>query len=539
MKSFWHRKPWIMSFFFLLIFTDGNLLLLRPKIPAPISSGPLPSISYETGSQSDTPPFPSDYRFLHTKNTVLKNHWVLTYPQNANEACHIYMTNDLAPEDEDILGYCGLATYADWVAQQTCNDSTGDGCTGVELSYVGGVNQKLETNVKLPGPLAYVEISNCGAWGICTEKPMLNFGGLEPLHSQHIEKLYVIYETGEVLQCTQVPCSIELPTTTSNGIKIFYYATSSYGDRSLTGTFYMRNISNYQGGYLFQILGDPFWNSIPAAAAQWEFFPLLDSIQRPWLEDVSTVEDLATTEDYSLLAGKLILRGSVSASQCADGGLLQNGAASACGVSAAKDLVTNQQNRFDAQILQAAAVSRIPPRLLKGVIGQESQFWDGWVIKGEYGYGMMTENGADMLLTWNLGYYLDLCLPIYGGDGCAWGYTNLADYPQAYLRGLALQNVGTNREFEVIGQTLAAATGQTGQLIRNITGKMPGNVVSYDELWKISLAVYHGGAGCVGEAIKGAWAAEEEMTWANISEYLQGSCQAVADYPSRVISYSN
>ena len=509
-------------------------------MPSVLSDNPNPIVdSSPVDPKSETPPYPSDYRYLHSENTVFKYHWVLAYPQNVVEPCHIYMKDTNAPADQDILGFCGLDIYDDWVVEQSCNESDPSSCAGVQLQYIEGVETELEKNVKLPGPLAYVELANCRAWGTCAQKPILYFGGLEPLNSQHIENLYVIFETGEILECKNVPCSIEMPMTTEEGIKVFYYVTSSYGDRSLTGTFYMRNISGGQGEYLFQILGDPFWNTIPAAAAQWEFFPSVSSNNVVWLENISSVDALATTEEYSLLAGKLILRGTINASACPDGGLLQNGAASPCGVSAAMDEVVSLQNQFDLEILTAAISSRVPPRLLKGVIGQESQFWDGWVISGEYGYGMMTENGADLLLSWNLDYYLDLCVPLYGEDGCAWGYSNLAAYPQAYLRGLTLQNIGTEKEFEVIAETLAAATGQTGQLVRNITGQMPGSVVSYEDLWMISLAIYHGGAGCVGSAIESAWAVEDNLSWGIISEYLEGNCQEVADYPYRVINFSN
>jgi hypothetical protein len=239
-----------------------------------------------------------------------------------------------------------------------------------------------------------------------------------------------------------------------------------------------------------------------------------------------------------LLAGKLILRGAVSAADCEDGGLLPNGAASTCGIEAARIQTTLIQNSFNDLILEAAEASRIPPKLLKGVIGQESQFWHSWVIEGEYGYGMMTDKGADMLLTYDPRFFLDLCTPIYGAPDCAWGYTNLGEFPQAYLRGLALSNIRTEKEFELIGRTIAAATGQAGQIIRNVTGEEPGDVLSYKELWLISLAIYHGGGGCVGVATEKAHDAEVPLTWANISEYLQGDCQLVATYPYLVLRYA-
>jgi hypothetical protein len=271
----------------------------------------------------------------------------------------------------------------------------------------------------------------------------------------------------------------------------------------------------------------------------WEFFPPLINENLPWAADVTSAAELATNHDYALLAGKLILRGAVSAAQCDDGGLLYNGAASACGIEAARIQTNLIQNSFDQLILDAANTSQIPPKLLKGVIGQESQFWHSWVIKGEYGYGMMTDEGADMLLTYDTRFFLDLCTPVYGASTCAWGYSNLGEFPQAYLRGLTLSTyIGTENEFELIGRTIAAATGQTGQIIRNITGEEPGDVLSYKELWLISLAIYHGGGGCVGVAAEEAYAAEYPLSWANISEFLVGDCQLISTYPYLVLRYA-
>ena len=189
-------------------------------------------------------------------------------------------------------------------------------------------------------------------------------------------------------------------------------------------------------------------------------------------------------------------------------------------------------------MVEAANQANVPPMLLKGLIGQESQFWNGWVIEGEYGYGMLTDKGADMLLRWHIETFLDLCIPAYGVNDCAWGYSELAEYPKAYLRGLALQDIGTGDEFNLIANTMAAAAGQTGQIIRNVTGEEPGDVMSYREMWLISLALYHGGAGCVGTAVEEAYDAEEILTWGSISEYLIGDCQLVSSYPYMVMQYA-
>ncbi len=537
----WLDKNWLFCFAFVLIFWGGSnsfhTSFFSPP-PDQLSDSVIeePSPSEETAI--NIPPYPNEFRYLHPVNTTVQYHWTLAGYSDTFVSCDIYMKGSETPEDKDILGFCGLETYKLWAEQQTCLNEQGVNCTNISLRYAARSVDQLETSIKFAGPVAYAYLDNCSAWGECTQKPKLSFNASEPLQSEHIETVYVIFESGDYVACTQLPCEVEMPPTTEDGIKISYYATSSYGDRSYSRDFRMRNLSLGKDKYLFQVMGEFWWSEIPAAISQWEYFPTMEETKPSWLKENILVGELSTTNDYALLAGKLILQGSVSAAHCNDGGLLENGFASPCGVLAAKEKVTEIQNSLDIQIYQAAIESRIPPRLLKGVIAQESQFWNGWVISGEYGYGMLTDNGVDMLLTWNLPFFLNICTPVYGEDGCAWGYTNMASYPRAYLRGLSLQKVGTDDEFVLIGETLAASTGQAGQLVRNITGQQPGYIMEYEDLWMVSLGIYNGGAGCVGTAIQGAWEANEPLNWGNISEYLPGECEAIGQYPYQVMQYT-
>ncbi len=485
------------------------------------------------------PDFPPNRRTVLNIRTTVYHHWMLTRLEGQKVKCNIYKAVIGEPTDAEVLGYCGFSVYLQW-QQGICKDTLDrqETCTGLTLHYIGPINEQLKVQIKIPGPLAFTELVNCSPWSECDLLPQMQFGGYEPLNSERIETVHIEFENEQEVVCSSWECTVDMPLTDANGIEVTYYVSSSYGDNSLKETFLMRNIVLADGRYLFQLIDTKWDNQIPADAAHWKFFPDLDYTLTPWLEAISTPDQLYTEHEYSLLAGVLILRGEVSAAQCPDGGLLPNRAASSCGVEAARDEVIRIQNSFNQLIFDAAQSSRIPARLLKGVIGQESQFWNGWVIPGEYGYGMMTDKGADLLLTWDLSKFLDLCVPAFGERDCAWGYSFLADYPQAYLRGKALQPLGTDAEFELIGQTLAAAAGQTGQMVRNVTGREPGDLLDYKELWRISVAVYHGGGGCVGTAMENAWEVEEELSWGIITEYLQGDCQLISSYPYWVTSYA-
>lgn len=485
------------------------------------------------------PDFPQKRRTVYKLRETMHHHWMLTRLDEQKVNCNIYLDDIGEPQGNHVLGYCGYQVYQQWlqgVCKQT-NDRE-EPCQGLTLHYIGPINEQLEVSITLPGSVAYLGLVNCGPWGECSQYPQMMFGGVEPLASYHIDLVHVEFENGQEYVCEAQACAVPMPPTNADGQKVTYYVTSSYGDDSLKTTFQYRSIELGFNNYLFQVIGSEWDRFIPVGAAYWEFFPDLDIYLVPWLSDVNTPDDMFTDHNFALLAGVLILRGDVSAAGCADGGLLPNYAASACGIERARDQVIQDQNRFNAQILEAANQANVPPMLLKGLIGQESQFWNGWVIEGEYGYGMLTDKGADMLLRWHIETFLDLCIPAYGVNDCAWGYSELAEYPKAYLRGLALQDIGTGDEFNLIANTMAAAAGQTGQIIRNVTGEEPGDVMSYREMWLISLALYHGGAGCVGTAVEEAYDAEEILTWGSISEYLIGDCQLVSSYPYMVMQYA-
>ena len=94
----------------------------------------------------------------------------------------------------------------------------------------------------------------------------------------------------------------------------------------------------------------------------------------------------------------LIQSEQVNASRCLDGGL------SPCGEKVAEAQVIDWQNRYNAQILQAARKYNIPAKLPKAIIAQESRFLADSNDPYEKGLGDITSDGVDMLLLWNTPY---------------------------------------------------------------------------------------------------------------------------------------
>jgi hypothetical protein len=480
---------------------------------------------------------PTSRVYLRTSTRVY-HHWMLTWAGTDTIECHIYTVLHDQPGHEDVLGFCGSDVYRLWLETQLCLVSgTGTGsCTGLVLHDVGEINQRLKTTIWLPPPEVSIEILNCYPWQNCQSTPALLVTGYEPLQNHYIESVHIEYAdyTGQV--CWRAgSCLVEFPQTSEFGTNVTVYVRSSYGDESQSSTFRARVSPNQDGSVLFQVL-DAGWDHLaPPESVAWGLFPDLNISTAPWLLEARTSAELATYHDYSLLAGRYILRGDVDISSCIYGGLTATGGATQCGMEQAREVVYRIQNQYDELILFAAERTRIPPRIIKGVIAQESQFWPEWYFNGEFGLGMLTDEGIEMMLTWNPVAFLELCTPVYGEDDCAWGYDSLGEYPQDLIRGLALRAVGTDDEPYRIAQTIVGAAAQTGQIIRNVTRREPYEVLTYQDMWKISLGVYNSGAGCMYYAIDEAWDVHGRLDWGGISEYLIGNCQNAADYPNHVL----
>lgn len=117
---------------------------------------------------------------------------------------------------------------------------------------------------------------------------------------------------------------------------------------------------------------------------------------------------IATSENYYLLAGKLIWYGLAHA-QCPNG---LSGvdpvtfAATACGMDGARAKVIDWQNSLDQSILTAAREWNVPADLLKRIIASESQFWIWTGVNGEHGLAQITDDGAHVVLhMYEKGYY--------------------------------------------------------------------------------------------------------------------------------------
>jgi hypothetical protein len=485
------------------------------------------------------------------------NWWVLRWSNNSL-LCTLQVDHEGLPTGNEVFDSCGKAVWEEWSTTPICNPQNGDvtTCTGVYLYLVNNAPAEKMTLVDYPPPVVWLSISNCPEAGgniLCRDLPILLFTGEEPLPGEQIIAIHGLYD-GEPFSCAGNSCLLPVKPSPMRGVKVEFWAQSSFGDLSPHYHAVVRVLDSGltntgAGGWFIDILSTQWQGQAQPICAQiWDTFPPIGN-GPAWLTTPPLVELMASEAPYQYLAGRLIAQGVIEAGDCPTGGLLPNGYADACGLDAALDLVHEWQNQYDPQIFLVANEMNLPGQLMKNLFAQESQFWPG-VFKDpkEFGLGQLTDLGAETLLIWNTAYYNQFCPTVLDEKTCRRGYVFQTAEIQALLRGALAQQARVDcpdcefgidagqvgQTIQLFGSTLIANCAQVSRIIYNQTGKSPGVVSDYTNLWKLTAANYHVGPGCTSYAVYQAWRRNRPMTWENIAEYLTPPCQSAIQYVEQV-----
>lgn len=419
---------------------------------------------------------------------------------------------------------------------------------------VGATNQ-LSNGVAQAGdegePVLWLNLSGCDpgpAEGSCARIPEL----LVQLESAD-PAAYVIHVglADEETTCPAPTCSLRLLQTSADGVDVAFWAESLSDKHEVRRTASVRVLPaggdgvDGNAGWYVQVLSRQ-WRGGPvdACAVAWDTFPPVGG-SAAWLSNPETTDQLAWDVMYHYLASRLILVGAVDVGECTDGALTEDGAPTACGVDKAMPVVKAWQNQFDESILQTSIEGQLPAALIKRVVAQESQFWPASIVeRGEYGLGHLTEQGADNTLLWNKEFYEAYCPSILGETYCGRGYSQQSDYRKGLLRGSLLARVDADcsdcawgvdlevagESVHILGETLFAYCSQTGRMVANVTRESPGRSSTYEDMWRLTLAGYAAGPGCVADALKAAWRKGELISWVSVSDEFSEACSGAIDY---------
>jgi hypothetical protein len=487
--------------------------------------------------------------------------WLLRWSDN-QLICHVYIDHDGLPTANEILTDCGGTIYNQWISTQPCSgldqgEIAPSGCMGLYLYFIGSAPAERKITIDLPPAQVYVTLNGCTPTppeNLCPVIPSLHLEGVDPLPNEQITTIHVSID-GVETTCPGSVCDVPLNPTPLVGTTVEFWAESSFGDSSVVFTAMVRVIDSgvsatpTSGGWYVDVLSSQWkGNTIATCAEVWQAFPPIGGVPS-WL---STPEDpafLATDQPYSYLAGRLIAAGVVDASSCPGGGLLTNGYADNCGMELALPEVIIWQNQFDDQISQVAMDTKVPAQLLKNLFAQESQFWPGvYRQPQEFGLGQITDNGADALLIWNPSFFNQFCPLVLSEDQCNQGYLKLDANTQAILRGALVSSAdvdcadceygidltGIDESINLVAHTVLADCEQVAQIVYNATGQIAGEITSYEELWKFTIADYHVGPGCLSYAMYTSWAARSNLDWEHVSTHLTEPCQTVIPYVTQI-----
>jgi hypothetical protein len=469
--------------------------------------------------------------------------------------CSILIDHEGPPTPDDVYWDCDADVYEEWITQPPCVKTRSNSCEGYYVYPVSSEVLEREIPTQLPEATAWIGLADCEpvssvSTNICESIPRLVITGQEPLPNESITGIEGTLD-GEPFACEGQECSLELTPTDADGVTVEFWAWSSYGDSSPILTAQLRVVQADEGDpdqlYWYVDVLSSQWQGEPAAscADSWESFPPVGGAPE-WLSTPALSEDLSSDIPYTYLAANLIRQGAVDASACVDGGLVpDSGGVNSCGLEAARPIVGEWQNRFDALILETADTTGVPARLLKNLFARESQFWPGvFRATGDVGLGQLTENGADTTLIWNTSFYHQFCPLVLDSDACGQGYVHLDEAQQQALRNgligavnatceecpLGLDLTQADFSVSVFAHTLLANCEQAGRIVRNLTGAAPGQVADYETMWKLTLVNYNAGPGCLGDAIEGAQGQGAELTWDTIVPFLPGACSGAIDY---------
>lgn len=509
-----------------------------------------------TGSASaasETPPGPDRFTYISEDYTTYQ--WWLLRWEDSEIVCETNIGHEGLPTLDEVYVDCGEDLYIAWVEQNACPaeiiNRTPSECPGYYMHLASSVPAQREIPISLPPPVVWLDLEGCfteSSTNRCESPPTLALRGDEPLSGEEIIRISGELD-GETFSCNGATCELPLSETDEEGITLEFWAYSSYGDSSHAFDARLRvslaeDEESDQFWYVDVLSSQWRGEAIASCAESWDAFPPVGGVPE-WLSTPESISDLESDYPYAYLAGNLISRNVVDASQCPDFGLDYNGQATACGLDIAQPAMIEWQNRFDTLIMKSSEETSIPANLLKRLFARESQFWPGIFNAGsDVGLGQLTENGADIAFLWNPIFFEEFCPQILGDEDCEAGYLYLDEEQQERIRGelvysvnatcddcpLGLDIAQADFSVGVFANTLLGSCEQTGRVVHNNTDEKPGETTSYEDLWKFTLVDYNAGAGCLSLAIGETLDLNQELDWGNLSNNLTPVCMEAKDY---------
>ena len=350
------------------------------------------------------------------------------------------------------------------------------------------------------------------------------------------------YINSDEFVCDEFPCVIYL-----KGSSRFVFRAYSTSGQSSDEVIASVSLSQSPKGFLVSIDSVNQYSSFTDSCSV--IWGISDLEGAKWDNFVQFPYQLNTKKTYHRLATQLILNGVVDTSGCEFGGLsIGLNWPTTCGLEKASAAVIEWQNKYDDRIWLASKNQGIPPKILKSLIGLESQFWPGNTrfYVDEYGLGQVNQLGMDILLRSDFQFYQQACSSIFSATDCARPYLNWAPPQQRMIRGAAVGLMDVtcpSCEYGVDIDKARQSVDILSKLVRaNCTqvDKIVANEISdpdYEDMWRFTLATYHGGVSCFAQAFNTVVEKGLSVTWKNMAPEF--TCPGTREYVNGLVDDLN
>jgi hypothetical protein len=476
--------------------------------------------------------------------------WDLVWNADGRFICQVIVEHRNQPTNAEAIQICGdqifppvaLPTpYGGKESEPTPTASAGpfdlaDFFNSVSWRFVE--TRQLTRQVSIPVPQMTVNITVPPA----QQGPpfFVTLTGYEPVYGERITSISGVLNGMEFV-CQGPRCDVPIQSDSV----LEFWATSSVGDETTHLEAVLRIYQTESGIEIRVESLTPVTLFQDACAAIWT-----NADVRPeWAQFPASPEALNTQKPYQYLAAQLLAANLVNAADCPGGGLMENGAANACGLERAADEVVAWQNQFDPVIWETGRTMGIPPRLIKVLIEQESQFWPGNSRRAlyEFGLGQLSPVGIDVALRWDNDLFARACNGML--YDCSSVYGRMTSWQQATLRGGLLSTLDAECptcpngiDMAVVYDSIPVITGTLRANCRQVQYLMDTRSLeaSYEDLWKFTFLSYHSGYNCLATALDYTIINARAATWRSVSGYLRcAGGSAYVDSVWRLLSEFN
>jgi hypothetical protein len=344
--------------------------------------------------------------------------------------------------------------------------------------------------------------------------------------------------------CDSTPCQLSL----SSDSVVSFQAYTDVGNTSQEYSAVVRVSEPSVGEYTVTVKTSPPEKVYSESCSA--IWGIPESQLPDWAGMTSNPSELDTNETLYLLAGSLIQNGVVDVSACPSGGMA-NGSPDGCGMEQARKAMVAWQNKFDLDIWLTSNAIGIPPKLLKTLLMQESQFWpaNAQYVMAEIGLAQINDQGADVALRWDPNLYQEICSGVL--SDCNTPYLHLPESLRAMVRGALLNQLNAQCPTCKYGLNVELAHTSIYTIARVLHANcwdsyyaLQQNKVtaaSYEDYWKLTLVSYHSGFYCLDSAVAATVKAGESIDWPNVSQHLicPGAALYVDNFWNTLATFNN